>query len=43
MNISVSSINPGGINEINEINRSNLNDELFLSENLSSFTFYKIK
>ena len=43
MNISVSSINPGGISEINEINSSNLNEELFLSENLSSFTFYKNK
>ena len=43
MNISVSSINGGGSSGINEINSSIPNEELLLSEYLSSFTFYKNK
>ena len=43
MNISVSSINGGGSSDINEINSSIPNEELLLSEYLSSFTFYKNK
>ena len=43
LNISISSINGGGSSDINEINSSIPNEELLLSEYLSSFTFYKNK